>query len=125
MRSYGFYQADLFTLKNQSGPNGRESVGAFGLMEFRQSGLKTIYYIRASGMSTEDLCRLTGRRCYQSYYGSGPCSKAPTLNDARNCLMALGEKNRNLEDELGQADKWIESLSAEIMDGPTTNGSGD
>jgi len=39
--------------------------------------------------------------------------------------MALGEKNRNLEDELGQADKWIESLSAEIMDGPTTNGSGD
>ena len=69
-------------------------------------------------MSKNDTCRLTGRRCYQAYYGSDPCSKSPTLNDARNCLIALGEKNRELEDELTQADKWIESLSSEIMDAP-------
>ena len=69
-------------------------------------------------MSTSQLCRLTGRKCYQTYYGAEPCSKSPTLNDARNCLIALGEKNRELEDELGQADKWIESLSTEIIDGP-------
>jgi hypothetical protein len=75
-------------------------------------------------MSTKDMCRLTGRRCYQSFHGAEPCSKAPTLNDARNCIMALGEKNRELEDELGQADKWIESLSAEIIDGPATGRSG-
>jgi len=30
----------------------------------------------------------------------------------------LGEKNRELEEELGQADKWIETLTTEIMESP-------
>jgi|LakMenEpi03Aug12_release.lakeMendotaPanAssembly.Ray.scaffolds.fasta_scaffold1865791_2 hypothetical protein len=61
-------------------------------------------------MTDENECRLTGRRCYRTHYGDERCSSDPTPQDAVDCIRTLDDRRADMEKELADMDKWIESI---------------
>ena len=60
------------------------------------------------------ICRLIGKPCVQVHRRGTPCSEAPALEDARQCILKLSGENEELRGELSALDEWVESLRAQL-----------
>ena len=78
-----------------------------------------IAYLVGRGVNAEmKICRLIGMPCVHLRRLGEPCSDAPTLEDARQCILKLGEENDELRGELNAVDEWVDALRVQLRDSP-------
>jgi hypothetical protein len=71
-------------------------------------------------MSEDNECKLSSHQCYRTRYGEDRCSENPTPEEAGECIKTLDQRQQELEKELADMDRWIESVKSHAAKKPTT-----